>query len=91
MCDNKDIPDECKYEIISTIAYYEHNLIRGRRNIIHLEAPIILIMNILYDYVKLHPEYEKIFKGYGIIREEEEEKAKTTILVKGRKTKPKGK
>jgi hypothetical protein len=52
LCDNNDIPDECKYGIVATMAYYEHNLIRGRRNIVHLEAPIIKIMKILHDYRK---------------------------------------
>lgn len=79
LCDNPDIPDECKYEIINNIAYYEHNLIRGRRNIIHLESPIIKIMKLLYDYTKKHPEYEQIFKKYSIEREED------IIVVKGRK------
>ena len=61
---NKDLPDECKYKIIDTIAYYEYCLINGRRMIVHLEAAVIKIMKIIYDYEKNHPEYKKIFKKY---------------------------
>lgn len=87
LCDNPDIPDECKYEIIYIISYYEHNLIRGRRSIIHLEAPILKIMDMLYNYTKSHPEYKGIFKKYYIDCEEE---VKPTLL-KGRKTVTKSK
>lgn len=83
LCDNDDIPDQCKYSIIDIISFYEHNLIRGRRNIIHLETPIIKIMKILYDYVKLHPEYEKIFKSYSILYDDDD----NVNSIKGRKIK----
>lgn len=83
LCDNTDIPDECKYEILHNIAYYEHNLIRGRRNIIHLEAPIIKIMRILNNYEKEHPEYKQVFGKYKIDHDEE---SKAVIVVKGRKS-----
>ena len=86
LCDNPDIPDTCKYEIIHNVAYYEHNLVRGRRNIIHLEAPIIKIMNLLNEYEKQNPEYVEVFKRYAI--DCEEEPKPPGIIVKGRKIKP---
>ena len=64
LLDNNDIPDECKYEIIHIISYYEHNLIRGRRFIIHLEAMIVRIMGVLFRYKKNNPEYINIFNKY---------------------------
>lgn len=79
LCENTDIPDECKYQIIDEIAFYEHNLVRGRRNMIHLEAPIIKIMKILYEYVRDHPEYEDVFSKYAIKQNEE------IIVVKPKK------
>lgn len=45
----KDISFECKGEIVEKAAKYEHNLIRGRREIIHLEAFVIGIMQSLYN------------------------------------------
>lgn len=88
LCDNLDIPDECKYEIIYIIAVFEHKLIKGRHNIFHLEAPIVRIMDLLYNYTKIHPEYKKIFGKYYIDHEED---SKSTILVRGRKTNTKTK
>lgn len=38
----------CKSQIVEIAAKYEHNLIRGRREIIHLEAFVINIMNVLH-------------------------------------------
>lgn len=67
LCENPDIPEICKYSIISYIAQFEHNLIKGRRNIIHIEAPIIKIMHTLYKYGLQHPEHNKIFDKYGQI------------------------
>lgn len=66
LLDNNDIPDECKYEIIHIISYYEHNLIRGRRFIIHLEAIIVKIMGVLFRYKKENPEYGPIFSKYAV-------------------------
>lgn len=44
----RDVPESVKCNIINIAAKYDHNLIRGRREIIHLEAFIISIMNILF-------------------------------------------
>lgn len=71
LCDNPSIPDECKYDIINVAAYYDHNLIRGRRSIIHLEALIISIMKIIKDFVTKYPKYKEIFSKYKIEYEEE--------------------
>lgn len=76
LCDNDDIPDECKYDIINYMAYFEHNIIRCRRMIMHIEAPIIKIMKRLYDYEQQHPEYEDIFAKYYIEKEIDETKPK---------------
>lgn len=64
LCDNPDLPDECKYHIIDIISQFEHNLICGRRNIIHMEAAIIEIMKYLKNYVEKHPDYKPIFNSY---------------------------
>ena len=77
LCDNEDIPDECKYEIINIAAHYEHNLIRGRRNITHLEAPILKIMKLLYDYENINPSYKKIFQKYYIEKDVETKSTQT--------------
>jgi len=47
-----NINNECKYEIVKNSAIYEHNLILGRREIIHLEAFITSIMYCLYKLNK---------------------------------------
>ena len=80
LCENIDIPDECKYKIIYYIAYYEHNMVKCRRSIMHIEAPIIKIMNTLYEYEKKHPEYKQIFMKYltEITDTDEPIKKKTT-------------
>ena len=70
LCENKDIPEVCKYGIINTVSYYEHNNTKGRRSIVHIEAAIIKIMRILYLYTKEHPEYKQIFKNYNVVMEE---------------------
>jgi replication factor C subunit 3/5 len=49
----KDITFECKSEIVEKAAKYEHNLIRGRREIIHLEAFILGVMTSIYNHTKL--------------------------------------
>ncbi|AYV80945.1 MAG: replication factor C small subunit [Harvfovirus sp.] len=82
LCDNPKLPDECKYEILDICAYYEHNLIRGRRNIIHLEAPILKIMRTLKDYEVSHPEYVGIFDSYKIILDDQ---PKAVLSVKPRR------
>jgi hypothetical protein len=46
---NKNIPYMCKLNIAETAAKFEHNLIRGRREIIHLESFISGIMFILNE------------------------------------------
>jgi hypothetical protein len=48
----------------------------------HIEAPIIHIMKILYDYEKEHPEYQKIFEKYYIEEEEPDEEIKIIKQIK---------
>ena len=48
------IPVKCKYDIISSAALYEHNLMRCRREIVHLEAFVQAVMYILYK----SPQYK---------------------------------
>lgn len=52
---NDDVPFICKMDISEYSAIFEHNLIKGRREIIHLEAFIIKIMYTLaktYNFKK---------------------------------------
>lgn len=58
MCEQ--IPIKCKYNIIASAALYEHNLMRCRREIVHLEAFVQSVMFILYK----SPEY-KMHKNIG--------------------------
>ena len=46
---NKNISSKCKINIVELAAKFEHNLIRGRREIIHLEAFITSIISALSD------------------------------------------
>lgn len=85
LCDNPKIPDDCKYEILEICAYYEHNLIGGRRNIIHLEAPIIKIMKLFKDYANAHPEYVAIFDEFKIVQDTQ---PKAVVVSKPRKKTP---
>jgi replication factor C subunit 3/5 len=48
LCESQLTQESVKYEIIEEAAKFEHNLIRGRREIIHLEAFIMSVLNILY-------------------------------------------
>ncbi len=43
----KNIPEKVKYKIINNASYYDHNLIRRRREIIHLEGFIISTINLI--------------------------------------------
>ena len=45
-----DISDKAKYYIYESAARIEHNLVRGRREMIHLESFVISIINILYEH-----------------------------------------
>ena len=49
----------------------------------HIEAPIIKIMETLYEYEKIHPEYKKIFLSYmtEVDTEEQPVKKKTVKTV----------
>jgi len=85
ICDNDDIPDECKYEIIYYMSYYEHNMVNCRRTFVHIEAPIIKIMEILYNYEKKHPEYKKIFAKYRTSNDTTPD-AKKKVITKIKKT-----
>lgn len=64
LCVNKDIPDGCKIDIVEQAAYFENSMLTGRRVIFSLEALIIKIMEILYDYEVAHPEYNAVFGKY---------------------------
>ncbi len=46
---NRNIPEHIKYKIINRASYYDHNLVRRRREITHLESFIINTMNLLYE------------------------------------------
>jgi len=46
---NKDFPEYIKCKIINLAAKYDHNIVRGRREIIHLEGFVSGIMCILYE------------------------------------------
>jgi replication factor C subunit 3/5 len=52
LCANTKIPDVCKYYIIEACANYEHNLVRGRREILHIEGFITYVMMILDKHKK---------------------------------------
>jgi replication factor C subunit 3/5 len=43
----KDLPEKIKYKIINNASIFDHNLVRRRREIIHLEGFIISTMNII--------------------------------------------
>ncbi len=43
----KNIPETIKYKIINSASFYDHNLIRRRREIIHLEGFVINTMNLI--------------------------------------------
>lgn len=47
---SKGINDNCKLNIVEMAAKYEHNLIRGRREIIHLEGFITGLMYVINKY-----------------------------------------
>lgn len=49
----RDIPEIVKCKIINLAAKFDHNIVRGRREIIHLEGFIVGIMNELYQNKKL--------------------------------------
>jgi replication factor C subunit 3/5 len=49
LCKNPNIPNLSKFKIIETTAKYEHNLIRGRREIVHLLGFIITVIRILKE------------------------------------------
>ena len=46
----KKVNDDCKLNIVEVAAKFEHNLIRGRREIIHLEGFITGLMYVLNKY-----------------------------------------
>lgn len=48
----RDLSEAAKCKIINAAAKYDHNIIRGRREIIHLEGFIITIMHIIYTEKK---------------------------------------
>ena len=43
----KNLPEKIKYKIINNASIYDHNLVRRRREIIHLEGFIISTMNLI--------------------------------------------
>jgi replication factor C subunit 3/5 len=48
LLNHKKISDKSKIKITEIVADHEHNLIRGRRDIIHMESMMINIMHTLY-------------------------------------------
>jgi replication factor C subunit 3/5 len=56
---NDQIPYECKVNITELAAESENNLIKGRREIIHLEAFIAGVMNSLYKNTELYNNNNK--------------------------------
>jgi replication factor C subunit 3/5 len=58
ICKDTNIPNDAKYNIINFASKYEHNLIRGRREIIHLEGFILSTMKTLSEKmvpIKIEP------------------------------------
>ncbi len=55
-----DICFESKHKIIKNASIYEHNLVRGRREIIHLDAFVIKIITILYNDNNYYPNLAQI-------------------------------
>lgn len=49
MCKSKKVSENAKYFIRESAARIEHNLIRGRREIIHLDSFVISVINILKE------------------------------------------
>ncbi len=45
----KKLPEKVKFKIINSASVYEHNLVRRRREITHIEAFIIDTMNTIYN------------------------------------------
>jgi replication factor C subunit 3/5 len=69
LCENNDIPEECKLQIIEIIAHYEFNVTSCRRIITQLEPVIIKIMQVLYTYSEKHKKYKEIFSKYKLKNE----------------------
>lgn len=57
LCDDVNIPDKCKYQIIEIASKFEHKLIRGRREIAHLEAYIIKVIKTLIRHNIAHTNF----------------------------------
>jgi replication factor C subunit 3/5 len=55
LCKSPKVPIRAKYYIRESAARIEHNLIRGRRDIIHLDAFVISVIKILYDNKVIPP------------------------------------
>jgi replication factor C subunit 3/5 len=53
ICNSNTVPDIAKFHITESAARFEHNLVRSRREIIHLEGFIVQVMKILHDNEKL--------------------------------------
>ncbi len=49
LCKKKGITEKKKLKIINIASIYDHNLVRRRREIIHIEGFIINTMNLLLD------------------------------------------
>ena len=44
---NKNLSEKIKHKIINSASSYDHSMVKHRREIIHLEAFIINVMNII--------------------------------------------
>lgn len=47
--DHKSVPEAAKLSIVEISAHYEHNLIRGRREIMHFEGFIVHVIHVLHN------------------------------------------
>lgn len=47
LCHNENLSSDIKYQIIEISSKYEHNIVRGRRDIMHLDAFICHLISIL--------------------------------------------
>jgi replication factor C subunit 3/5 len=65
ICRSSSVPDRAKYFIRESAARIEHNLIRGRREIIHLDSFVISVIKILSEH---RDQVKKQIKIMPIVR-----------------------
>ena len=59
---SEQIPDTIKYRILEIAARYEHNIKKGRREMIHIEAFIMNVMRLIYIGKQKKPEKKIVVK-----------------------------